>query len=439
MSARAPLEGSPQIDRAELRLGAQVFELPIEQATQGQRAINITSLLKDAHVTTLDYGYANTAATRSAITYLDGDAGILRYRGYPIEQLAEQSTFLETAYLLIYGELPSEQALASWVALLKHHALLHEEFKRFFEGFPMDAHPMGILASAVSALSTFYQGSEDPHDLDDIEICTVRLIAKLPTVAAFAHKKSIGEPFIYPDSALDYEANFLQMMFAVPNEPYVVDADAAKALRTLLILHADHEQNCSTSTVRLVGSSLANLYVSVSAGIAALWGPLHGGAHPEVLEMLKAIAADGGSVGKYVDRAKDHNDPFRLMGFGHRVYKNYDPRARIIREAAHTVLGKLGADDRLLQIALELEDVALHDEYFVERKLYPNVDFYSGLIYRALGFPTEMFTVLFAIGRLPGWIAQWREMMLDPDSRIGRPRQLYLGPPERGYVPLAER
>ncbi len=439
MSARAPLEAPPQIDVAELRLGAQVFELPIEQATQGQRAINITSLLTEAHVTTLDYGFANTAATRSAITYLDGDAGILRYRGYPIEQLAEQSTFLETAYLLIYGELPSEQGLASWVALLKHHALLHEEFKRFFEGFPMDAHPMGILASAVSALSTFYQGSEDPHDLDDVEICTVRLIAKLPTVAAFAHKKSIGEPFIYPDSALDYEANFLRMMFAVPSEPYIVDADAAMALRTLLILHADHEQNCSTSTVRLVGSSLANLYVSVSAGIAALWGPLHGGANQEVLEMLKAIAADGGSVGKYVDRAKDHNDPFRLMGFGHRVYKNYDPRARIIREAAHTLLDKLGADDRLLQIALELEDVALHDEYFVERKLYPNVDFYSGLIYRALGFPTEMFTVLFAIGRLPGWIAQWREMMLDPDSRIGRPRQLYLGPPEREYVPLAER
>ena len=439
MSASDLLEAPGAIDTAELRLGDRVFKLPIERPTQGQAVVNIASLLKEAGITTLDYGFANTAATRSTITYLDGDAGILRYRGYPIEQLAEQSTFLETAYLLVYGELPTAQQLADWAALIRNHTLLHEEFKRFFDGFPMDAHPMGILASAVSALSTFYQGSADPRDPEDVEISTVRLIAKMPTIAAYAHKKSIGQAFIYPDNALEYEANFLRMMFATHAEPYVVDEDAERALRVLLILHADHEQNCSTSTVRMVGSSLANLYVSISAGIAALWGPLHGGANQEVLEMLQAIAADGGNVGKFIDRAKDHNDPFRLMGFGHRVYKNYDPRARIIKRAADSILGKLGADDQLLQIALELEQVALSDPYFVERKLYPNVDFYSGLIYRALGLPTEMFTVMFAIGRLPGWIAQWREMMVDPDFRIGRPRQLYVGAVERPYLPLTDR
>jgi citrate synthase len=439
MSATDMPETLAKQDVAELRLGDQVFDLPIEHATQGQPAINIAPLLKEAHLTTLDYGFANTAATRSAITFLDGEAGILRYRGYPIEQIAEQSTFLETAYLIVYGELPSAEQLAEWTTLIKKHALLREEFRRFFEAFPMDAHPMGILTSAVSALSTFYQTSEDPHDPADVEISTIRLLAKMPTIAAFAHKKSIGQPFIYPDNALDYEANFLRMMFAIPSEPYAVDPDAARALRTLLILHADHEQNCSTSAVRLVGSSLANMYVSISAGIAALWGPLHGGANQEVMVMLEAIAADGGNVAKHIDRAKDHNDPFRLMGFGHRVYKNYDPRARIIKEAAHTILDKLGADDELLRIALELEDVALSDPYFIEHKLYPNVDFYSGLIYRALRFPAEMFTVMFAIGRLPGWIAQWREMMVDPDSRIGRPRQLYVGPVERPYVPLATR
>jgi len=439
MSGPTLLEAPASTDVARLLVGDKIFDLPIEQATDGQPAVNIASLLKDAGLTTLDYGYANTASTRSAITYLDGDNGILRYRGYPIEQLAERSTFLETAYLLVYGELPTERQLAAWNGLIKRHALLHEEFKRFFEGFPMDAHPMGILASAVSALSTFYQGPDDPHDPQSVEASTVRLIAKLPTIAAFAHKKSIGEPFVYPVSALDYEANFLRMMFAVPTEPYTVDPDVARALRILLILHADHEQNCSASTVRMVGSSHANLYVSISAGIAALWGPLHGGANQEVLEMLEAIAADGGNVGKYVDRAKDHDDPFRLMGFGHRVYKNYDPRARIIKAAADTILARVGADDRLLQIAMELEDVALHDPYFVDHKLYPNVDFYSGLIYRALGFPAEMFTVLFAIGRLPGWIAQWREMMADPASRIGRPRQLYVGRHVRDYVPLELR
>jgi citrate synthase len=426
-------------ETAELRIGDKVLTLPIERGVAGQPAINIGALLRDGHVTALDYGFANTAATRSSITYLDGDAGILRYRGYPIEQLADRSTFLETAWLLIFGELPAERELADWSTQVTRHTLLHEEFKRFFDGFPMNAHPMGILTSAVAALSTFYQSSSDPHDAEGVEMTTVRLIAKMPTIAAFAHKKSIGQPFVYPDNSLDYESNFLRMMFAVPSEPYVIDVDAARALRILLILHADHEQNCSTSTVRMAGSSMANLYASISAGIAALWGPLHGGANQEVLEMLQHIADNGGDVAPFIDRAKDHNDPFRLMGFGHRVYKNYDPRARIIKEAADRVLAKLGTRDQLLDIALELERVALSDPYFVSKKLYPNVDFYSGLIYRALGFPANMFTVLFAIGRLPGWIAQWREMLHDPDSRIGRPRQLYTGAPERPYLPLSDR
>ena len=436
-TAASETASSPAV--AELRIGDRTFELPIEHGTEGYPAINTSSLLKDAGLTTLDYGYANTASTRSSITYLDGEQGILRYRGYPIEQLAERSNFLETAYLLIYGELPDEEQLAAWTNLITRHTLLHEEFKRFFDGFPMDAHPMGILASAVSALSTFYQRSNNPKDADGVDISTVRLIAKMPTIAAFAYKKSVGQPLVYPDNALDYESNFLRMMFALPAEPYTVDEDAARALRILLILHADHEQNCSTSTVRLAGSSHANLYASISAGISALWGPLHGGANQEVLEMLEAIDADGGNVAKFVDRAKDKNDPFRLMGFGHRVYKNYDPRARIIKQAADSILAKLGVEDRLLGIAKELEEGALTDQYFIDHKLYPHVDFYSGLIYRALGFPTEMFTVLFAIGRLPGWIAQWREMMVDPDSRIGRPRQVYVGPRERSYVPMRER
>jgi citrate synthase len=440
MSVAQPPETETQAtEAAELRIGDQVLELPIERAVAGQSAVDIGALLKSAHLTTLDYGYANTAPTRSSITFLDGDAGILRYRGYPIEQLAERSTFLETAYLLIHGELPTAEELERWTDAITRHTLLHEDMKRFFDGFPKDAHPMGILASAVAALSTFYQDSEDPFDPEHVDLTTVRLIGKMPTIAAFAYKKSIGQPYIYPDNALDYEANFLRMMFAVPTEPFTVDPEAAHALRVLLILHADHEQNCSTSTVRMVGSSHANLYASVSAGIAALWGPLHGGANQEVLEMLEAIAAGGGDVGQFVERAKDKNDPFRLMGFGHRVYKNYDPRARIIKQAADAMMAKLGVDDELLSIATELERIALSDPYFVDRKLYPNVDFYSGLIYRALGLPTEMFTVMFAIGRLPGWIAQWREMMADPSSRIGRPRQLYVGEGERAYVPVAER
>jgi citrate synthase len=439
MNAISEAELPAKVASAQLRIGEKVLELPIENATEGQSAFDISALLKEAHFTTLDYGYANTAPTRSAITYLDGDAGVLRYRGYPIEELAERSTFLETAYLLIYGELPTAAQLAEWTNSIKRHTMVHEEFRRFFDGFPMDAHPMGILASAVAALSTFYQTSENPSDPDDVEISTIRLIAKMPTIAAYAFKKSIGQPFVYPENSLDYESNFLRMMFAVPAEPYAVDVEVAKALRVLLILHADHEQNCSTSTVRLVGSSHANLYASISAGIAALWGPLHGGANQEVLEMLQAIEKDGGDVSRAVARAKDKDDPFRLMGFGHRVYKNYDPRARIIKAAADTILAKMGANDNLLRIARELEEVALNDPYFVERKLYPNVDFYSGLIYRALGFPVPMFTVLFAIGRLPGWIAQWREMMTDPGSRIGRPRQLYIGAGQRSYVPMAER
>jgi citrate synthase len=437
--AQGPEGTEARPDVAELRIGDQTIELPIERATEGQPAVDVGALLKNAGVTTLDYGYANTAPTRSAITYLDGDAGILRYRGYPIEQLAERSTFLETAYLLIHGALPDPARLEAWIDAITRHTLLHEDFKRFFDGFPKDAHPMGILASAVSALSTFYQDSQDPFDPDHVEMSTVRLIGKMPTIAAFAYKKSIGQPYMYPDNALDYEADFLRMMFAVPTEPYVIDPDAARALRILLILHADHEQNCSTSTVRMVGSSHANLYAAVSAGIAALWGPLHGGANQEVLEMLQAIAAGGGNVGAFVERAKDKDDPFRLMGFGHRVYKNYDPRARIIKAAADTMLAKLGRDDELLDIAHELEAIALSDPYFIERKLYPNVDFYSGLIYRGLGLPTDMFTVMFAIGRLPGWIAQWREMMEDPASRIGRPRQLYVGATERDYVSLDAR
>ncbi len=424
---------------ARLQVGDKELVLPIEPATDGQAAVNIAPLLKDAHLVTLDYGYANTAPTRSAITYLDGDNGILRYRGYPIEELAESTTFLEVAYLVINGELPTAQQLDAWVTEIKHHTLIREEFRRFFDAFPMDAHPMAMLGSAVSALSTFYQDGGDPLDEADVELSTVRLLAKLPTIAAAAYKKSIGQASVYPDNSLDYEANFLKMMFAVPSESYVNDAEAVNALRVLLILHADHEQNCSTSTVRMVGSSHANLYVSISAGIAALWGPLHGGANQEVLEMLESIARDGGDVARAVKRAKDKDDPFRLMGFGHRVYKNYDPRAKIIKAAAQPLLNRMHQDDHLLRIALELEQVALSDPYFIDHKLYPNVDFYSGLIYRALGFPTRMFTVLFAMGRLPGWIAQWREMMHDPQARIGRPRQLYVGKPKRSFVPIEKR
>src|SRR4051794_7611508 len=386
-----------------------------------------------------DPAFLNTASTRSGITYIDGDAGILRYRGYPIEQLAEHSSFLETSYLLIYGELPSKEQLAGFEQEIKTHTLLHEEFKSFFAGFPRDAHPMPVLASAVSALSTFYQDSLDPFDAEQVEQSTVRLLAKVPTIAAYAYKKAVGQPLLYPDNSLGYVENFLRLCFGVPAAPYEVDPDVAKVLDMLFILHADHEQNCSTSTVRMVGSSHANLFASISAGVNALFGPLHGGANQAVLEMLDGIHADGGDVAAFVQRVKNKEPGVKLMGFGHRVYKSFDPRAAVVKKAAADVLQRMNKPDPLLDLAMQLEEVALGDDYFVERKLYPNVDFYTGVIYKAMGFPTRMFTVLFALGRLPGWIAQWREMMADPSTKIGRPRQVYTGPSERKYVALPQR
>jgi citrate synthase len=417
------------------------YEMPIRRATEGASAVDIGNLLSKTDLTTLDSGFGSTAACASEITYIDGDAGILRYRGYPIDQLAEGSTFLETSYLLIYGELPTKDQLDSFTKKISRHTLLHEDLKRFFEGFPRDAHPMPVLSSAVSALSTFYQDSLDPFKAEDVELSTVRLLAKLPTIAAYAYKKSMGQPFLYPDNSLGLVENFLRMTFGFPAEPYDIDPDFVKALDLLLILHADHEQNCSTSTVRLVGSSQANLFASISAGINALFGPLHGGANQAVLEMLQKIQREeDGDVESYVKRVKNKDDnSARLMGFGHRVYKNYDPRAKIVKQQADDILKKLGVTDPLLDIAKKLEEKALADDYFVERKLYPNVDFYTGVIYRAMGFPTKMFTVLFALGRLPGWIAHWREMINDPTTKIGRPRQLYTGHPERAFVPMAER
>ncbi|HLU57933.1 MAG TPA: citrate synthase, partial [Pseudonocardia sp.] len=403
------------------------FEMSIRPATEGASAFDISKLLPSTGLVTFDSGYGNTASCASAITYIDGDAGILRYRGYPIDQLAENSTFLETSYLLIYGELPTQEQLDSFTNRISRHTLLHEDLKRFFDGFPRDAHPMPVLSSAVSALSTFYQDSLDPFDEDAVELSTVRLLAKVPTIAAYAYKKSVGQPFLYPDNSLGLVENFLRLTFGFPAEPYEIDPDFVRALDVLLILHADHEQNCSTSTVRMVGSSHANLFASISAGINALFGPLHGGANQAVLEMLQDIHASGGDVEGFVRRVKAKEKGVRLMGFGHRVYRNYDPRAAIVKKAAQQVLSRAGQGDPLLDLALRLEEIALNDDYFIERKLYPNVDFYTGLIYKAMGFPTDMFTVLFAIGRLPGWIAQWREMIEDPGTRIGRPRQLYVG------------
>ncbi|MHB8185259.1 MAG: citrate synthase [Dermatophilaceae bacterium] len=424
---------------AILRADGKELAWPLIKATEGSDAFDISKLLKETGHVTLDPGFVNTASCRSAITYIDGDAGILRYRGYPIEQLAESSTFLETSHLLIYGELPTAKALADFDARIRRHTLLHEDLRSFFGGFPRDAHPMPVLSSAVSALSTFYQDSLDPFDPEQVEISTVRLMAKLPTIAAYAYKKSVGQPFLYPDNSIPLVENFLRMTFGFPAEPYDADPIMVKALDQLLILHADHEQNCSTSTVRLVGSSHANLFASVSAGINALFGPLHGGANQAVLDMLERIKADGGDVDHFVRRVKNKEGGAKLMGFGHRVYKNYDPRAAIIKKTADELLVKLGHRDELLDIALRLEQVALSDEYFIERKLYPNVDFYTGLIYKAMGFPPKMFTVLFALGRLPGWIAQWREMIEDPETKIGRPRQLYVGATERDYVPVSSR
>ncbi|MBV8951023.1 MAG: citrate synthase [Actinobacteria bacterium] len=424
---------------AVLRHGDKELELPVVRGTEDELGIDISKLRSQSGLVTLDYGFVNTAACESAITYIDGDRGILRYRGIPIEQMAEHGSYLETSYLLIYGELPTREQLDQFRYSIRRHTLLHEDAKRFFDGFPKDAHPMGILSSVVSALSTFYQDSEDPHEPDQVQLTIIRLMAKLPTIAAYSYKKSIGQPFLYPNNRLDLIENFLTMMFAVPSEPYEVSPTLVHALKLLLILHADHEQNCSTSTVRLAGSSEANLYASIAAGINALWGPLHGGANQAVIEMLERIRADGGDIQKYVKMAKDPENHFRLSGFGHRVYKNYDPRARIIKDMAHTLLDEMGRMDELFDLALQLEDIALNDDYFVDRKLYPNVDFYSGLIYRAMGFPTQMFPVLFAIGRLPGWIAHWKEMMEDPRTKIGRPRQIYVGPTERPYVGLDER
>jgi citrate synthase len=419
--------------------GKDPLELPIHPATEGSTGADISKLLSSTGLVTYDPGFANTASCSSEITYIDGDAGILRYRGYPIDQLAEHSTFIEVSYLLIYGELPTADQLADFENSIRRHTLLHEDLKRFFEGFPRDAHPMPVLSSAVSALSTFYQDALDPFDAGDVELSTFRLLAKLPTIAAYAYKKSVGQPFLYPDNSLSLVENFLRMTFGLPAEPYEVDPVVAKALDRLFILHADHEQNCSTSTVRLVGSSQANLFASVSAGINALFGPLHGGANQSVLEMLQAIKADGGNVAEFVKKVKNREEGVKLMGFGHRVYKNYDPRATIVKASADEVLKAMGKRDDLLDIAIELEGYALEDDYFVSRKLYPNVDFYTGLIYRAMGFPTRMFTVLFAIGRLPGWIAQWHEMINDPQTRIGRPRQLYTGPTERDFVAVEKR
>ncbi|WP_082588512.1 MULTISPECIES: citrate synthase [unclassified Terrabacter] len=418
---------------ATLRVADKELTFPGVKAVEGNDGLGVGSLLKETGLVTYDVGFVNTASCKSAITYIDGDAGILRYRGYPISELAEKSTFVEVAYLLIYGELPTPEELTRFEDSIRRHTMLHEDLRAFFNGFPRDAHPMPVLSSAVSALGTFYQDSLDPFDQEQVEISTVRLLAKLPTIAAMAHKKSVGQPYMYPDNSLSFVENFLRMTFGYPVEPYEVDPTVAKALDLLFILHADHEQNCSTSTVRLVGSAHANLFNSVSAGIHALSGPLHGGANQAVLEMLGKLHQSGDDPKKFMEKVKNKEDGVRLMGFGHRVYKNYDPRAAIIKKAADDILEKLGQNDPLLEIAKGLEEIALADDYFVERKLYPNVDFYTGLIYKAMGFESKMFTVLFAIGRLPGWIAQWREMMTDPETKIGRPRQIYTGEAERSY------
>lgn len=438
MSTTANLE-IQQTDTATLKVGDQNFEMPVVEGSESERAIDIGRLRADTGLITIDEGYVNTGSTRSAITFLNGEKGILRYRGYPIEQLAAQSDFLETAYLLIYGELPDKDQANEFRTGIREHTMIHEDMRSFYNGFPRDAHPMAILSSVVGALSTFYQDSMDLEDEDQVEMSIYRLLAKLPTIAAYSYKKSIGQPFIYPNNELDYCENFLHMMFATPANEYLVDPDFAEALNLLMIVHADHEQNCSTSTVRMVGSSNANLFASISAGICALWGPLHGGANEACVNMLEQIAADGGNVKKYVEMAKDKENGFRLMGFGHRVYKNFDPRATIIKKSCDKLLAKLNLDDPLFQVAQELQEVALKDDYFIERKLYPNVDFYSGVIYRALGIPIQMFTVLFAIGRLPGWIAHWQEMHANPNARINRPRQIYTGCTDRDFVAIEKR
>jgi len=422
---------------ATLTYDGKPITLPLVTGSEGETAIDIQKLRAATGLITLDPGLGNTGACRSAITFIDGEQGILRYRGYDIAELAEKSTFLEVAWLLLHGELPTRDELATLTADVTRHTLLHENFRRFFEALPKDAHPMPVCSAAVAALATFYQEPE-PNEAS-LDETIVRLIAKMPTIAAYSYKHSIGQPFIYPRNRMSYVANFLHMMFATPCEEFDVDPAVARALDLLLILHADHEQNCSTSTVRVVGSSRANLFAGISAGIGALWGPLHGGANQQVIEMLERIEAEGGDVQKFVDAAKDKKNNSRLMGFGHRVYKNYDPRAAILRRTCIDVLNRLGVQSRQLDIAMKLEAIALRDEYFVSHKLYPNVDFYSGIIYKALGIPVNMFTVMFAIGRLPGWIAQWLESRNDPDTRIARPRQIYTGARQRPYAPLDRR
>jgi len=426
-------------EKAQIILDGKTYEFPIVEGSEGEKAIDIGKLRDQTGYITLDSGYKNTGATKSAITFLDGELGILQYRGYPIDQLAAKASFIEVSYLILFGELPNKQQLEEFEGNIRYHSLVHEDMKQFFQHFPSNAHPMGILSAMVTSLSTFYPKSQDPHrPQKDVDRTIYRLIAKMPTLAAISYKNNLGHPYMYPNNKLGYVENFLYMMFGLPTEEYEVDPIVANALNTLLILHADHEQNCSTSTVRLVGSSQSNVYSAVSAGIAALWGPLHGGANQEVIEMLETIRNDGGDIQKWVDKAKDKDDPFRLFGFGHRVYKNFDPRATIIKTACDEVLKKLGVKDPVLDIAKQLEEIALKDQYFVERKLYPNVDFYSGIIYRAIGIPTRMFTVMFALGRLPGWIAQWREMVENKDP-IGRPRQIYTGATKRDFVALKDR
>ncbi|NOW97464.1 citrate synthase [Mucilaginibacter sp. SG564] len=426
-------------DTAQLKIGDKTFELPVIEGTEGEKAIDISKLRDLSGYVTLDIGYKNTGATKSAITFLDGEKGILKYRGYPIEQLAENASFIEVAYLLIYGELPTEQQLTDFQYQISRHTLVHEDMKKFFDGFPSKSHPMGQLSSLIGALAAFNPESlKQGLTTEEVNLEIIKLLAKMSTVVSWIYKKSLGHPVVYPQNKFDYVTNFLYMTFAERTEDYKVDRVVVDVMNKLLILHADHEQNCSTSTVRIVGSSDANLYASISAGISALWGPLHGGANQAVIEMLEKIKNDGGDTDKWIAKAKDKNDPFRLMGFGHRVYKNFDPRAKIIKKACDDILEKLGINDEVLEIAKKLEEVALKDPYFVERKLYPNVDFYSGIIYRALGFPTEMFTVLFALGRLPGWIAQWKEMKENKEP-IGRPRQIYTGDTEREYVDAKKR
>jgi len=426
-------------DLARIRVDDKEIDVPVIVGSENERGLDIAKLRAQTGLITLDEGYVNTGSTLSAVTFLDGEEGVLRYRGYPVEVLAENCAFLEVAYLLIYGELPSATQLDEFRGNIKRHTLLHEEMRKFYDGFPRDAHPMAILSSVVSALSTFYQDSLDVRNQQLVELSILRLLAKLPTIAAYSYKKSTGKPFTYPRNDLNYVENFLHMMFAVPTEPYDIDPDFVQALNLLFIVHADHEQNCSTSTVRMVGSADANLFASISAGICALWGPLHGGANEACVDQLETILADGGDVKKWVNMAKDKSGNFRLMGFGHRVYKNYDPRADIIKNSCDKLLAKLDRRDPLFDIAQELEQTALSDPYFIERKLYPNVDFYSGVIYRAIGIPTQMFTSLFALGRLPGWIAHWREMQLSKTKKICRPRQIYTGPKQRQYVPMRER